>query len=353
MADDNVAQQDIGQSSSSPIVPTLLRDPAILAMSRMMQQQAPGVAPNTSSTGVPAGGGPAAPLDIRSIVSQIASLPQYSGPQAKLEDIYQKERGIQEQIAGQTLPKQGWLDTQGQPQKGGFLHGLMRALTAVGAATGPGQAIQGAVYGPGVRAYNEKQRTLAAQLAALKDEEAIPTEELRGITGLANAGGLAAYRSGELGIQSEKNQIAKQRSDAYAQNVANRHSDELTRLAQGWSRLNQQEQALHLKQWYDQAIIGVMSQRTTAGMDENSARIQAQEDIRAALSQNQWAIQHPIINSIFGSPDLTSAPAAGTPRVMQTPVKPKNTTKPSGKTPAQTQPVGGGTFNWNDHPVVK
>lgn len=183
-------------------------------MQAMMQgappsmQQAP-PAPQASPMG------PTSPFDLASTVRQVSQLPEYQQASGKLEQIGSQEQDVRKQMAGMPQPKRGWLDTQGQPQQGGFLHTLGRALMAIGAATEPGALIQEAQYGPGVARYNSQQKNLAAQLAALKDEEAIPTEELRATTGLTQAAGMAAYR----GSQAETN---RKKVDAYAQSISDR-----------------------------------------------------------------------------------------------------------------------------------
>lgn len=352
MADEPIDPQQVNSTPNPAAM--VLRDPSVMqaVASLIGGQGAPQQAAMAPPSGASAGPmAPTSPFDLRNIVSQVSGLPQFQGPTAKLEDLYKQEGDVRQQMAGMPLPKQSWLDTQGQPQKPGLGHSILRALTAIAASTGPGRAIQNAVYGPGIRSYNAQQANLVRQLDALKSQEAVPTEELRGVTGLAQAGGLSAYRGAEIGVQQQRNQIAKERSDAYAQNVANRHSDELTRLSQGWQRLSLQQQQEKAREWYQGALISVMSQRTAAGMDENSARIQAEEDMKAALSQNQWAIQHPIFNSIFGGPPLTSAPGAQTPQVMP-PASQKKPTSKKGTTGRGGAGAGGGNVNWDSYPAV-
>jgi hypothetical protein len=192
----------------------------------------------------------------------------------------------------------------------GIGHNIGQALLMLANMTGPGRAANAAIYGPGIHHYEAEKQSRAAQLAALKDEEAIPTEELRGLTGLAQAGGMAAYRGGQLGINQEKVDVSRQRADTQAQAVANHAANDLQRVSQGWQRLDLGKQQLEAKKWFDQQVIQVANSRVAAGQSENDARIQATEDVKSALSQNQFATQHPIMNWLGLGPDIQAAPGA-------------------------------------------
>lgn len=150
-------------------------------------------------------------FDLASTVKQVSALPEYAGPSSRLEDIGRQEQDIQQQMKDLPIPKMGFKPHFG----GGFFHNLGQALMTLAAATEPGQAVQEQVYGPGIREYGAKKQTLAAQLDALKQQETIPSEELKATTGLTQAAGLAGYR----GAQAQTNRM---RVDAYAQSIKDR-----------------------------------------------------------------------------------------------------------------------------------
>lgn len=250
--------------------------------------------------------GAAPPMDIASIIQQASQTPAYQGASSRLEDIAGRERGVEAQQAALQPPKMG----PGIDKGAGVLHNLGQALLMMANMTRPGQAVNQGIYGPNIHKYEAQRGALAGQLAALKDEEAVPTEELHGLTGLAQAGGNAAYRQGMLGIGQEKVDVSKQRADTAAKAATAKISTDLQRLAQGSRNLDRKDQELKLKDWFDRAVIEVSQQRVAAGQDENSARIQAQEDVKSAASQNQWAMQHPFLNAMGVSPDIQAAPGA-------------------------------------------
>lgn len=162
--------------------------------------------------------GQAPSMDLASIVSQVSGLPEYQNAVGKLNDLYSQEGNIAAQQAAleASPPKIRW-----QPHyepvtgAGSFVKDAGKGLLQALSLTGPGQQIQDAIYAPGVADWNRKRQMLAQQLSTLQQQQNVPTEQLRGLTGLTQAGGLAAYRGGEL-----QNQRA--RVDAYNQSVQNR-----------------------------------------------------------------------------------------------------------------------------------
>jgi hypothetical protein len=177
-------------------------------------QQPPAAPPPPPASGALPPTSPVQPtggFDLASTVRQVSALPEYQQASGRLEDIGGRERGVEQQMKDMPIPKMGF-----RPDfSGGFFHNLGQALLTLGAATAPGRAVQNVAYGPGIREYGAKQKSLADQLSALKGEEAIPTEELRATTGLTQAAGLAGYR----GAQAETNRM---RVQAYAQSIQDR-----------------------------------------------------------------------------------------------------------------------------------
>jgi hypothetical protein len=225
-----MAEGDVTQATDSPLPPQLMQ---LMGMMGGGQPQAgvpiapgPSAIPPTSPV-QPQGGAPATGgTDLASMVSQVSNLPQYQQASGRLEQIGSQEQDIQKKMAAMQPPKMGWTPDirHGEGVKG-FFHNLGQALITLGAATRPGQDVQGVVYGPGIRQYGAQQKSLGDQLAALKDQEAIPTEELRATTGLTQAAGLANYR-GQMGAAAaSRADSMKERADAYVQSVKNQHDN--------------------------------------------------------------------------------------------------------------------------------
>lgn len=261
---------------------------------------------------------PSSPFDLGATYHQLASQPEIQKPLAGMEDVRSQLAQKQQQMEGMTPP-------QTAP------HNLALRILA---ATVPGRAISNAVYQPGVTQYNRQRQQLADQIATLKDQAAISESELGKGAQLGGTAAMAGYHGAEIGVQQERNTIAKQRSDTQATNVARQSANDLVRQSQGWQRLSQDQQKVALQQWFQKAEIDVAQQRVNAGMDENSARIQAQQDVQAELAQNKFASAHPILGPLLQgmgmAPQLTSTPAAQTPKVMAKPT-PAATSKPANK----------------------
>ncbi len=151
-------------------------------------------------------------------------------PPAQEEAAARKRMGeLSEQASSMPIPKTGWLDTQGQPQQGGFLHTLGRALMAIGAATTPGQRIQEAQYGPGIQRYRDQQAALAEQIKAAEAQAGSAQQEVGTL-------GQVAGRTIMGGAQVTKGQLSKEATDARTKMLADKavqgHQDNLARIAQ-------------------------------------------------------------------------------------------------------------------------
>lgn len=167
---------------------------------------APGAAP-------PTGGAPA-PAQTPDIMQEMVQASQqgrqtFGAESGKVGSLGgQAEKLIGEQAA-QPIPKTGWLDTQGQPQQGGFLHNLGRALMAIGGATSIGQDIQAAQYGPGIRRYGAEQGARAKQIEELTGQQAEHEK-------LATAGAGMVSKPITAAGSLERGQAAMSRAETYA-----------------------------------------------------------------------------------------------------------------------------------------
>lgn len=188
--------------------------------------------------------------NLASMVQQVSQMPEYAQASGKLSSLGQQEADVKNQMASMSQPQRGF-----SPDFTGSVgHKILQGLMTVLASSGPGRAVQNTIYGPGVRSYESKQKNLASQLAALKDQEDIPTEQLRSLTGLTQAGSLANYRQGQLGLGQEKVDVSKQR----AQDLKDFHSDLIDIYSQ---KLSFQDRALAVKSRLEAMGIQVQQQR--------------------------------------------------------------------------------------------
>lgn len=298
---------------------------------------APASAPPTQ----PAGGvlPPTSPFDLSKMVSQVSSLPQYQKATGSLDQIQQQEQALQQRMANMPLPKQGWSDTQGQPQKPGFLHSLGRAMTALGGATNVGQAIQGQVYGPGIRKYGEEKASLAQQLADLKGQESVPTEELRSLSSLTGAASTGVYRGGELDVRNKLADIQQQKTTAYTQSVQNRLATAMRGLDLRAIATGSQVELNKARITLDNALAQVAPERIETeryGIDTNNATRMAVANVMSQLGIDKT---HPIaglLDSIMGTGMTPSAPqtqSGAQPVAGATPLPAK---KPATKAPEKS-----------------
>lgn len=307
----------------------------------------PGVNSPSPAQPAPAGPiGPTSPFDMAGNIQAIMQVPEVKAMLSNLGNIQGQlstEQARARALAtpqGQIVPGTGQGGAPGlagempkmqfsPDMHGNLIHKIGQALLSVAAATRPGQAVQDQIYGPARQEWGAQREANVQALNDLKAQLGVPTEELKAVSGLAQGAGMLAWRGGQL-------DVARQRADQQGQAIANRYATELQRLSQGAQRLNIEQQNLQLKQWFEKGLLESYNARISAGMDENNARLSAQEDMKAALSQNQWALQHPIWNALGISPTISGAPGASTAPVQ--PAKP-NAQKPSSKSPKKGDPL--------------
>lgn len=283
--------------------------------------------------------GPTSPFDLASTVRQVSQLPEYQQASGRLEQIGGQEQDIQKQMAGMQPPKMG----PGIEKGAGFFHNLGQALLMISQMTGAGRNLNQAIYGPGIEKYDVRQKSLGNQLAALKDQEAIPTEELRATTGLTQAAGLAGYRGQMAAAATSKAATAKERADAYVQSVANQHQN----MIKNWDfkKASQDEKSRHNIVGEAQAAVN------EAGRNyREQNRDATTEDVAAVMSgtrtqiANEAAARDPSVKSwLFNalgidvpqvqnapSPEFRPTPKAGTSGPSAAPTKPAPKPKAGG-----------------------
>lgn len=205
-----------------------------------------------------------------------------------------------------------------------LLGDILKGAALIGSSTRQGRAIEQAYYGPGVNQYEAQRQQRASQIEATKSKGALEASATGELGQAAGTASLAGYRGAVVGIREEDERIKQQKADQEGQRIASQNAIGLQRVQQGWEKLTQAQQAQKFKQWYQGALIQVANARVSAGLDENSARIDAQKDLASALAQNNYVRSNPLISEVlgaFGVPQFEQAPGAQT-----TPV-----TKPNSK----------------------
>lgn len=270
--------------------------------------------------------------DTMELMRQLAE--QYQKPALQGEMDVARQMGPlagSDQIPRQGLAQEPWMKMQPVTGQGfggdvkGVLGDVGKALLLGLSATGPGRAVQGAIYGPAQRTYKLGQEQKAQRLEAMKTQAGAYGQAgesaSRAIGGLAEAD----YRNRMATSKEEQIRINQQKADQAGQEIANNYAMQSQRLAQGWDRLEQGQQKIAIQDWYDKGVLQAMNARIAAGTEQNAARIQAQEDMKAAATQSGFATKYPILGALMGavgvSPDLTSAPGAGQPKPINQPPK--------------------------------
>lgn len=229
--------------------------------------------------------GPTDPFDIANIVNKVTNLPAYQQPYQQLQNLQGQEQDVMSQMRGMPTPKMGPQIEHGA----GFLHNLGQALLIAANVTRPGQAVNEAIYGPGIRQYGAKQTALANQLKGLQEQEQIPAEELRSMQGLATAGGLAAYRGGQLDVRNRQADIQQQRADTYAQYVQQKGDWQAYMKGLNDQKLSLQQKALAIRQRLGELGIQVQEDRNGVMLSLGDQRVQLGADEFNAKVQNNDA----------------------------------------------------------------
>lgn len=327
---------DINQTQAPPLPVNVLQSILPNLLSGGTPQAAPQVAapmaaPQGAPQQTPSAIPPTIPFDLASMVKQVSALPEYQAASGRLEDIGRQEQGIQQQMQGLKPPQMGFHPNIVHGEGvGGFFHNLGQALLTVLASTRPGQEVQSTIYGPGIRQYSAQKQSLADQLAALKEQETIPTEELRATTGLTQAAGLAGYRGAMA-------QAATTRAQAYAQhqqdlvknwaanlNLHGRTLDEKERhdlATEAQAKLNQAEadfRALH-RDATSEEVAGIMAGTREAIVNE----VQAQNPSLLGFIKNALGMPATQIEGA-PSPVQRSINQPTPPKPTKTPAKPKS-----------------------------
>lgn len=316
MADQPLQQSDQNQSGIPPEMQSAMG--LMPLFGGQPQQPAPMAAPPQP----PVTGGPVAAQP--DLLTEAAESEKF-GRQTFGESV-KRQRQLSDQIADlMTQQEQTGKNLSFHPDfHGSFLHNLGQALLTVGAASGPGQAVQNVAYSGPRQEYEARAERISGLQKQLEPEEKL---------GAAAAG--MSSRAIMGGARVESAQAAQTRADAEAQKVANQYQIDLERNAQGWDKLTLQQQQLQAKEWYQKAYIDAFNARTAAGMAQTEARVAAQRDIAAVVSQSAVVKEHPWLTQLI--PGLMEAPAPGAAAPIAPP-KPNQPAKPKADAAAPARP---------------
>ena len=237
--------------------------------------------------------------------SQMGQIQKLGGVAGSIGDI----AGTMQQPVPKMGPQVGGVDAQGKPYS--FLHNLGQALLMAGGMTGPGRDINEMIYGPNIRRYGAEQAQKAERIGALKGEAGALSEGIKGAGETESGLGMAAYRSGQLGLGAERNQIAAQKVAAYSQGVQNRLSIAIRGLDLNALRTGSQLELNKARTVLEQAMPDILRQRNELEAYGIDTRSETQQAVANTMSQLGIDKTHPIANvidSLFGTSLTPSAP---------------------------------------------
>lgn len=283
-------------------LPTAL-DPQRAALLQLFPQQGGGAAPPPAPTSSPS------PDIMAEMVEASRQGRQIFGAEsAKTGALGGQAESLIQQQAQTPIPKMGWLDTQGKPQQGGFLHNLGRTLMTLGAATVPGRAIQAAQYGPGIERYEAETGARAKQIEELRGQEEQHEK-------LATAGAGMVSKPITAAGSALRGEAAVSKADTYAQQVQNQLTValkglDLKALATGSQvALNAARQKLlTIKAQLEPQRVAIAQE----GVELGAATKQA---ISNAMIQLGVQKDHPLaslVDSVFGTDFTPAAPQTDT-----------------------------------------
>lgn len=265
---------------------------------------------------------------------QIADLLQ-SGP--AMEEAKARATGVElaRRAAEMPLPKTGWLDTQGQPPKGGFLHTLARALEAVAAGTVPGRAIEAAEYGPGIRRYAGQQAGIAEQIKALQSQAAgaqAETGTLGQVAGRTIMGGAQVQRA------TVSADAVNTRTQMLAQKVTVNHQDALARIA-AMKDINAKNNAakIEAQKMRDETETAIANNKDLTAEQIQDMRDGTMQSMLNTKDAADPSIKAAILN-VFGVP---TAQAPGGAQPVSRPVAPGGSGAPAANNPQKPKSASG------------
>lgn len=139
----------------------------------------------------------------------------------------QQQQGLMDQLKSvpyaQTGPHFGKFDSStGEYKHAGILHNIGQALLMAAEMTRPGQALEGAVYGPGVSQRAQKISNITGQLEQSRQQEEAAEKPLQP---LAQFGGRAYGGAAGVARETQKSAVGmaaiQQHADAVKQNAQN------------------------------------------------------------------------------------------------------------------------------------
>jgi hypothetical protein len=226
-------------------------------------------------------------------------MPSWPGAQAVPVDPYQiasQDIGRQQKLADEQLAPllarreamsrpQSPDNPNGIPKQGpgidsgrSFGHNLGEVLLMIGGMTGPGRALNQAIYGPRKQAYERSSAEVAQQIQDIQKQEEIEQKPIGPM-------GELAYHQGLLGTREEQNRIRQQLADEKTKNDADRTDVERQKLELGREKADQAVQ-----RWRQQYGMELKNfQARTKNLDRETARDQMDAMLRDQSNKNYAA----------------------------------------------------------------
>jgi hypothetical protein len=245
--------------------------------------------------------------DLTPMMQQIAE--QYLKPGMQGEMNAAQQMGPMTQPTA--IPKMGYQPNfQPMDSAGHVLGDIGKALLLGLSATGPGRAVEGAVYGPRVRQYEAGQQQKAQQIEALKSQAGAYGQTGESASRAIGGLGEASYRQGMLGLGAQRNQINQERVDAYRQGVENRLQTAMKGLDLKALATGSQLELNKARTMLTQALPDIMRQRNEVqqyGIDVGSETRQAVANVANQLGMDKT---HPVLQMLDEMLGTSMSPAA-------------------------------------------
>lgn len=206
------------------------------------------------------------------------------------------------------LPKMGYQPKfQPMDSAGHALGDIGKGLLLALASTGPGRAIQGGIYGPGIRQYEAKYGALGERIKELQSQQQIEEQPMGSAASIAVKpfSGYGSYMRGEASLMNAQTQrVAEQHKNAI-QMRANEIRQQL-----GSGKLTQEQARTEMMKYLGDEHNAMMRDVAAVTTD----RATQVEQMRAAEEDFKTESDHWLQNLFGQAPEKPVTPAAGTPK---------------------------------------
>lgn len=268
------------------------------------------------------------------LAQQVPQQPQQQGPQDMNAELLQGSQQARQMLAEQVqrvralsdqaaalrqqqaslqVPKMGYQPNfQPMDSFGHVMGDIGKGLLLGLASTGPGQRVQGAMYGPGIQEYKAKSGSLAQQIQEIQGQQKTEEETLPALSQAIYHPYMAAgqYMRGQAAMMNAQSEGVYKQHMAKVQDESNRIKADL-----GAKKITEEQARTRMMQVIGQERNAAMVE--AAGLHADATEGSAQ--MRAVEQQFSTESNH-LLEYVFGAP---------TPPTI-TPNQPNHKVKPSG-----------------------